>query len=389
MVSIGKTISSLQVAIESALKKTKASLFPPDQKIVTILNTINLGLALTKLNLSASGKIADWAAGKKYVKQMSGVLNSLSVLGFGLSFASDIMAMQNAESKRDLVELNRIANKIGAGLAIGSALVVWGIVASPAISALAFCALYASGYSIGKLLIFPAYEFSEKHWDKLSRLASDVLDRVGAEIKGLFPPSQPRRHDPLVLDLNGDGVKLTSLDGSKVNFDFGGDGFAEKTGWVSAQDGLLTLDKNNNGKIDNGSELFGSAREDGFTALSHYDLNYDGKINADDAVFAKLRVWRDANGNGVTDKGELLTLAQAGVQVGIKEVSLEKKASGVDNAGNRIDFTGSFTRTNGKSGDSVAVSFAINQTLTKWKPPAGFKVSAEAGKLPGHFAIAA
>lgn len=205
----------------------------------------------------------------------------------------------------------------------------------------------------------------------------------------LFPPSHPGRHDPLVLDLNGDGVKLTSLVGSKVNFDFGGDGFAEKTGWVSAQDGLLTLDKNNNGKIDNGSELFGSAREDGFTALAHYDLNQDGKINSSDAVFAKLRVWRDANGNGVTDKGELLTLAQAGVQVGIKEISLEKKASGVDNSGNRIDFTCSFTRTNGKSGDSVAVIFSINQTLAKWTPPAGFKVSAEAGKLPGQLQLAA
>jgi hypothetical protein len=102
-------------------------------------------------------------------------------------------------------------------------------------------------------------------------------------------------------------------------------------------------------------------------------------------VFAKLRVWRDSNGNGVTDKGELLTLAQAGV----KDISLEKQASGIDNAGNRIDFPGSFTRTNGKSGDSAAVSFSINQTLAKWTPPAGFQVSDEAGKLPVEFAIAA
>ncbi len=184
---------------------------------------------------------------------------------------------------------------------------------------------------------------------------------LSAVLPLLWPPSHARRFDPLVLDLNGDGVKLTSLNGSKVNFDFGGDGFAEKTGWVSAQDGLLTLDKNNNGRIDNGSELFGSATEDGFAALARYDLSNDGVINASDAVFSKLRVWRDANGDGKTNTGELLTLAQARV----REISLAKTASGADNAGNSVDFTGTFTRTNGTTGASAAISFAVNHTLTK------------------------
>ena len=126
-----------------------------------------------------------------------------------------------------------------------------------------------------------------------------------------FPPTHPGRWDPLVVDLNGDGVKLTPLEGSKVNFDFGADGFAEQTGWVSAQDGLVVFDRNKNGRIDNGTELFGNANEDGFAALAKFDGNKDGVIDARDAVFANLRIWRDANGNGLTDAGELLTLAQA------------------------------------------------------------------------------
>ena len=136
--------------------------------------------------------------------------------------------------------------------------------------------------------------------------------------------------------------------------------------------------KHNNDQINNASDLFGSATEDGFAAFARYDLNQDGKIDASDAVFSKLRLWRDANGDGKTNTGELLTLAQAGV----REISLAKTASGADNAGNRVDFTGTFTRTNGTTGASVAVSFTVNQTLTKWTPPKGFKVSAEAEKLP-------
>ena len=137
--------------------------------------------------------------------------------------------------------------------------------------------------------------------------------------------------------------------------------------------------KHNNDQINNASDLFGSATEDGFAAFARYDLNQDGKIDASDAVFSKLRVWRDANGDGKTNTGELLTLAQARV----REISLAKTASSADNAGNRVDFPSTFTRTNGTTGDSIAGSFAVNQTLTKWTPPKGFKVSAEAEKLPG------
>jgi hypothetical protein len=119
--------------------------------------------------------------------------------------------------------------------------------------------------------------------------------------------------DPIVLDLTGNGIQLTSLQNSTVHFDFAGDGFAERAGWVGPGSGILAIDRNGNGLIDNGLELFGSSTQDGFAVLETLDTNGDGKIDSQDADFGKLRIWRDLNQNGVTDDGELQTLAQAGI----------------------------------------------------------------------------
>jgi hypothetical protein len=169
---------------------------------------------------------------------------------------------------------------------------------------------------------------------KGSELAKEIYDAIKrgelitsppslAEMTPNFPPSHPTHWDPLVLDLDGDGVSLVSLNDANVHFDFGKDGFAEKTGWISNTDGFLTLDKNGNGLVDDGTELFGNAEQDGFSALAAYDLNQDGKIDSNDAVFTQLRVWRDADGDGKTDAGEILTLAEAGVAT----VNLKKTVS--------------------------------------------------------------
>jgi hypothetical protein len=122
----------------------------------------------------------------------------------------------------------------------------------------------------------------------------------------------PLGTDPLVIDLDRDGLELTRQ-GDGVYFDIDNDGFAEHTGWVGGDDGLLARDLNGNGKIDGQSELFGTATVSGFTALATLDSNSDGVINAADTGFNTLRVWRDLNGNGVTDAGELKTLAESGI----------------------------------------------------------------------------
>ncbi len=131
--------------------------------------------------------------------------------------------------------------------------------------------------------------------------------------------------DPLVLDLDGDGVAPLSL-GSRVGFDLTGTGLVERVAWPSGNDALLAIDLDESGAIESGRELFsnymvgpgGSRFASGFDALAIYDRaamggNHNGIIDAGDAVFEKLLVWRDQNDNGVSEPGELGSLAEAGI----------------------------------------------------------------------------
>ncbi len=162
----------------------------------------------------------------------------------------------------------------------------------------------------------------------------------------------PVRIDPIVLDISGLGITTKSVaDG--VYYDMDNNGFLEKTGWVDAKSGILALDKNNDGKIETGNELFGDrtiladgkTASSGFEALATLDSNHDGVIDAKDKLFSQLRIWIDRDGDGISDKGELITLAQAG----IKSLNLKhKELNQLDANGNTIARVGSFTRTNGK-----------------------------------------
>jgi len=170
--------------------------------------------------------------------------------------------------------------------------------------------------------------------------------------------------DPLVLDLDGDGYELTTEANSKAYFEFDSDGFAERTGWVRGDDALLARDANGNGTIDGITELFGNQTTSGFTMLAAFDGNGDGVINASDTVYSELRVWQDANQNGVSDAGELKTLSEAG----IVSINLASSAPGTATAvgGNQIVRTSSFTRADGTTGGIADVAFDISETATKW-----------------------
>ena len=124
---------------------------------------------------------------------------------------------------------------------------------------------------------------------------------------------------PLVFAFDNAPVQFT---GKPVGFDFYGDGSKPLLDWLKAPAGLLALDLNGNGTIDDGGELFGTSTkiaatgqyaDNGFAALAQYDQNGNGRIEAVDAVYAKLQVWVDADEDGVSQPSELTSLAAAGV----------------------------------------------------------------------------
>ncbi|MBV6407860.1 MAG: hypothetical protein EFKGCFLK_01428 [Rhodocyclaceae bacterium] len=178
----------------------------------------------------------------------------------------------------------------------------------------------------------------------------------------------PGQGSPIILDLDGDGVETMAV-GAGAYFDHNADGFAESTGWVGADDGLLVFDRDGNGRIDSGRELFGSETllangekaANGFEALNEFDANADGLINDQDAVWANLKVWRDLDGDGYSASNELLSLSDAGVA----SISTGYANSNfVDPAGNEHRQVGGFSRTDGTIGAATDVWFQRNMLQT-------------------------
>ena len=165
---------------------------------------------------------------------------------------------------------------------------------------------------------------------------------------------------PVVLDLDGDGIELVAAETSQVRFDMDQDGVRDLTGWVAADDGLLALDRNGNGRIDDSSEISFIGDKSGalsdLQGLSAFDSSKDGLLNAADARFADFAVWRDGNQDGVSQAGELFSLAK----LGIASITLAGDLQVVDGkaGGNIVYATSEFTRLNGTTGDVADVFLA-------------------------------
>jgi hypothetical protein len=148
-------------------------------------------------------------------------------------------------------------------------------------------------------------------------------------------------YSPIIIDLGGHGIRMSSLaDG--VIFDLNGYGDFRQMAWpVGSDNGWLAVDRNHNGRIDGGWELFGTTTrlntgafaQNGYEALAEFDENHDGIVDTSDPRFRELVIWRDVNRNGESEAGELVPLSS----VGIEAISLDvREAARTDRWGNRF-----------------------------------------------------
>ena len=179
-------------------------------------------------------------------------------------------------------------------------------------------------------------------------------------------------YDPIVLDLNGNGIQLVEDDGNfGAFFDHDGDGIRTASGWVDPEDGLLVRDINGDGIINDGTELFGdntllndgTLAKSGIQALADLDSNGDGIVDVQDENFNELKVWQDKNGDGISTADELLTLTEAGISslnVTNSEMINEAVTGGI------IKEQNTFTKMDGSIGTIADVNLSNDSMHAKY-----------------------
>lgn len=169
------------------------------------------------------------------------------------------------------------------------------------------------------------------------------------------PPPPPETQDPLVLDLDGDGIETTGLSRG-ARFDLNGDGVAERMSNVTGGDALLALDRDGSGRIEGGTELFGDQRgaAHGFAELANLDDNQDGVVDSRDPGYHNLRLLTiDMNGDQ-----SLRGLAE----VGISALYLSYQSPGAALAnGDVVAQQGTFERADGSTGEMSDVLLSVDR----------------------------
>ncbi len=246
--------------------------------------------------------------------------------------------------------------------------------------AVGFPPVFAALFAVGVAMV--AAEFVDEYvlqpiMEELNEfgawLGRELYDWVNPDVNQDYEAAKNWHHpcDPFTLDLDGDGIETSAIAGwNGLKFDHDADGVKEGTGWVSADDGLLVLDRDGNGTIDSGRELFGDntllsngqLAANAYEALADRDGNGDGKIDASDSVFNDLRVWQDRNHDGISQADELHTLAE----LGINSISTESTGARLDQNGNRVTATGTFLRTDGSTGQTGSLMLAGSSFFTEF-----------------------
>jgi hypothetical protein len=213
-------------------------------------------------------------------------------------------------------------------------------------------------------------------WINSKSIGSIIYDKLNVDptTNTLFTDARNfiLRLDPLVLDLDGDGLELIGASGT-VLFDHNADGIKTGTGWAQADDGFLVRDINGNGLIDTGRELFGvdtikrnnTLATDGFDALRDIDSNSDGVITSLDTAFNELKVWRDLDQNGTTSANELFTLGQLGItRINTAGTPTGPQAGQVIN-NNQVALSSTFTQ-NGQTRTVGAIDLEANNFFAQF-----------------------
>jgi len=187
---------------------------------------------------------------------------------------------------------------------------------------------------------------------------SSFFNSLGDQLQRLAMSQDSTQSAPVILDLSGNGVKITQKDSSNVFFDMAGDGYQHLTAWAGAGNAVLAFDANNDGKIDQQNEIVftqwdPTATSDLQALRDVFDTNHDGKLDASDAKFSQFKlIVTNADGTQTVE-----TLAQAGV-ASINLIANQVTRGFAD--GSSIDGQTSFTRTNGTTGTAAAVTFAYD-----------------------------
>ena len=269
----------------------------------------------------------------------------------------------------DLAGTIKTIGSIAAGVAIGEAVAITVAAGVGVVVSLQYALLIGAIAGIASGVYGP--KIYDEGWDAAYNVGRIISDKVNSNFTDAQNFVIPRR-DPLVLDLDGDGLELIGANGT-VLFDHNADGIKTGTGWVRPDDGLLVRDLNGNGLIDSGRELFGidtlkannTLATNGFDALKELDSNADGKITSSDTAYAELKVWRDANQDGISQAAELQSLSALGISsIGVNGTATGPQAGQVI-AGNRVDLSTTFTQ-NGAARTVGAIDFQVNNFYSQF-----------------------
>ncbi len=257
--------------------------------------------------------------------------------------------------------------------------------------------LYQTGSATGAT----TYSLTVEAEDALGRKVSGVLSvaTIGTNTENPdVPVNQPNDNDdddygdfieiidplfdipPVVLDLDGDGVELLSINAG-VRFDMDANGTLDRTGWFSPDDGILAYDENGNGVVDNGNEInFQRFVEGAFSdleGLAFFDTNGNGLFDTADSEWGSFVLWQDTNSDGVSQADELSTLDAAG----ITSINLTGQQTGAmpDGRDNTLYATSSYRTADGNTGQVGDVFFVFDPAT---EDDGGFPVGDDASPPP-------